>query len=220
MFLFSLIGGLFATALTLVLIPLRLAMNLLTLPLQIVGRLAVRHFGLLLVLLAGWWLYAHLQSSPSVPRELTPAEMPAAAPQPAAAAALVQPVRRREDGNSAFAADLFTAMTPIEQGNYSHYFYWAMDHGQDGQTVVWSAANIAGNFVPASRFENSDGQECRRFHEVLKVHDIEQTLDGIACRKESGGWCKLKANATPACGLGQPDPGILDTIGGSVRNLF
>jgi hypothetical protein len=55
---------------------------------------------------------------------------------------------------------------------------------------------------------------------VLKVHRIQQTLSGTACDNGFGTWCKLKPNATPACGLGGSTPGALDGVTNAIKNLF
>lgn len=115
---------------------------------------------------------------------------------------LIEPVQKREDGNSVFATDLYKIMTPDERAYYSHVLYWTMNNLPDGQTQKWDRHNINGDISISQSFDNKLGDRCRKFSERLKVHTIEQTLGGTACERGGGAWCKLKVNATPACNLG------------------
>ena len=129
------------------------------------------------------------------------------------------PVARIEDGNSAFANDIYKQMTDQEKNYYSQIFFWAMTNLPDGQTHSWSNLDIAGSIKPDSSFTNKSGERCRMFGEVLKVHAVQQTISGMACDNGGGTWCKLTANATPACGLGHK-PGMLDSVSGAFNKLF
>ncbi len=128
------------------------------------------------------------------------------------------PVARVEDGDSAFANDVYKQMTEQERTYYSQIFFWAMNSLPDGQTHSWSNIDIAGTIRPDKSFTNKAGEKCRYFGEVLKVHAVQQSISGLACQNGTS-WCKLRANATPACGLGHK-PGVLDSISGSLNNLF
>lgn len=129
------------------------------------------------------------------------------------------PVRRIEDGNSAFANDIYKQMTEQEKAYYSQIFFWAMSNLPDNQAHSWSNVDIAGTIKPANSFMNKSGERCRMFGEVLKVHAVQQNISGMACSKGDGSWCKLSATATPACGLGHK-PGMLDGISGAFGKLF
>ena len=131
----------------------------------------------------------------------------------------IDPVLKVEDGDSAFASDLYAAMTEAERKYYSAFFFWAMNTLADGTAYPWTRGNIGGSIQPASSFQNNYGDRCRTFRETLKVHTVKQNLTGTACRKGDGSWCKLKANATPMCGLGY-NPGFWGGIVDSVKNLF
>jgi surface antigen len=89
----------------------------------------------------------------------------------------------------------------------------------DGQTHSWNNIDIAGSIRPDKSFVNKSGEKCRYFGEVLKVHAVQQNISGLACQNGSVSWCKLRANATPACGLGHK-PGALDSISGAFDKLF
>lgn len=131
----------------------------------------------------------------------------------------VEPVAKEEDGDSAFATDLYQTMSASERQYYSAIFYQVMGSSADGEPNNWAYYNIQGSIRPLNRFQNNVGDTCRKFTEVLKVHRIQQTLSGTACDNGGGSWCKLKPNATPACGLGhKADP--LEGITGAVKNLF
>lgn len=178
-----------------------------------------RHLFIVILIVLGFVIYAQFNDS-KTPTQLTPgtaaqpqqrsAQAPRQAPQP------VEAVRTREDGNSAFATDLYALMDDEQRGYYSQFFFWAMNHLPDGQTQGWANGNTEGSFTVTRTFLNASGASCRNFTEVLKVRHIEQTLSGVACpRGADGGWCKLKPNATAACGLGGK-PGFWD----SLKNLF
>jgi surface antigen len=91
---------------------------------------------------------------------------------------------------------------------------------QNGQSSNWTHNNIAGNLRADDLFTNSSGAHCRHFVEVLKVHRTEQNISGIACEQGGGTWCKLKPNATAACGLGGSGGGFFESIFSSIRNIF
>jgi hypothetical protein len=124
-----------------------------------------------------------------------------------------------EDGNSSFATDLIKKMLPEERASYSQMFYWSMRHLEPTQHYAWAKLNIAGEFTVTEVFTNKTGVRCKRFTETLKVHEIKQTLNGLACEQKNGAWCKLHRNATPACGLGQEPSGWRD-FKRSVGNMF
>ena len=114
-----------------------------------------------------------------------------------------------KDGDSSFATDLYATMSDEERAYYSSIYFWAMTNLPDGQSHSWNNINIAGTIRPNDTFTNKMGESCRHFSEVLKVHTIQQTLSGTACQRGAGAWCKLKPNATPSCGLGGKEPGIV-----------
>ena len=131
----------------------------------------------------------------------------------------VDPVLKYEDGNSAFAKDLYAAMTQPERAYYSQLFFWAMNTLGNNQAYNWNNGNTNGVLEPTSSFQNKVGHRCRKFKETLKVHTVQQELSGTACEQGGGGWCKLKPNATPMCGLGGKDSAV-DSIKRSLGNLF
>lgn len=131
----------------------------------------------------------------------------------------IEPVRIEEDGNSTFATDMIKKMREDERITYSQHFYWAMNQGAKGQKYTWNQHNIAGEITITDSFTNKTGTACKRFNEVLKVHEVRQTLSGLACARGDGSWCKLRRNATPACGLGQ-EPSFFDSIGNKLNRLF
>jgi surface antigen len=132
---------------------------------------------------------------------------------------LVNPVRTEEDGNSVFATDLIAKMSEEERIRYSQHFYWALNQGNAGQKYTWNHHNIAGEITIEKVFKNKTGAACKHFSEVLKVHEIRQTLLGLACARGDGSWCKLRRNATPACGLGK-ERGMFDGLTRSLNNIF
>ena len=116
---------------------------------------------------------------------------------------LIQPIKRVEDGNSAFSSDLLPSMNEEELKYYSDMFYMVMDTQPSGNPYRWSYFNIHGSLTPGDTFSNKLGDQCRRFTELLKVHETQQSMEGIACEDHGGAWCKLGKNWTPACGLGR-----------------
>jgi len=126
----------------------------------------------------------------------------------------IDTVRKRENGDSAFATDLYASMSDPERAYYSMMFYSVMTNVADNTPYVWQNVNTAGSITPLRTFVTSEDITCRDFKETLKVHMIEQSLTGIACPQADGSWCKLKPNATPSCGLGGKHGGILDAIKG------
>lgn len=133
---------------------------------------------------------------------------------------VIEPVRKTQDGNSRFSDDLLSIMTPAELKHYSDVFFWVMSNKQPGYPHRWAFHNIDGTITPFSRFKNNHGHECRKFKETLKVHTTRQTLDGLACQRPEGGWCRLRFDSTPLCGIAENGPGIFQGIGQSFKNLF
>lgn len=131
----------------------------------------------------------------------------------------VQAVKKIQDGNSKFSADLLSQMTPVELKHYSDVFYWVMSYKKEGQPYKWYFYNVYGTMTPFSRFLNNHGHVCRKYKEVLKVHDIKQTLDGLACERPEGGWCRLRFDSTPLCDIGESTPAF-QGIGNTLKNLF
>lgn len=185
-------------------------------------KIFARHTVLCLVVIAAVILYLALKSDPHAVDPLKPSNLVQQrpqAPQQDGPAPIIEPISKREDGDSAFATDLYALMTDPERVAYSQNFYTAMNTTPDGQTKSWTADNIHGALRPVQTFLNNSGSTCRRFGEVLKVHTIEQRLTGIACVKADGTWCKLKPNATPACNLGH-EAGPLEGITRAIGDLF
>jgi surface antigen len=181
-------------------------------------RLIVRNMLLIIILIVGLLIYNAFKSEPDQLRQLQPA--PATQKAPKGAPPVIQPVTKREDGDSVFATDLYALMNEQERLQYSGAYYTAIGTIPDGQAHAWSFHNIHGSITPTLTFTNRVGETCREFREVLKVQHIQQTLTGTACPTGQGGWCKLKPNATPGCGLGGHKPGIFDGISNSLMNLF
>jgi hypothetical protein len=131
-----------------------------------------------------------------------------------------QAITSREDGNSAFSSDLLNMMSEPELNYYSQVFYWVMDNQPAGKAFDWSHHNTHGSLTPSEPFRNNLGGVCRRFTETLKAGSVEQQLEGIACRKNEGGWCKLRKSATPACNIGSKGNGFMDSLTNGVKGLF
>lgn len=163
-----------------------------------------RIFGFFILFCIGFVIYSFMGGSGDDASHNTPAKKPRAnknAPVPPP----IDPVKKVESGNSAFSEDLLLHMNKEEITYYSRVLYWVMDYKPDGETHEWQFQNIHGSITPVSRFTNGFGEDCRNFHEVLKVHTIQQDIRGVACQKpgEASGWCKLRPNSTPACALGK-----------------
>ena len=196
-------------AFTLALLPLKLLPAMFSLAWFPVG-LITRNLFLVIIIGVVLVIYIIFKTSDGKLENLTPAPAPVVQTQQApannGAAPVIDAVRKTEDGDSAFATDLYSTMITPERAYYSTIFFWAMSNLPNGQSHSWNNANIAGTIRPNDMFKNNLGETCRHFSEALKVHAIQQTLSGTACDSGGGTWCKLKPNATPACGLGhQPD---------------
>jgi len=208
---------------------IRLALNLVLLPIRLLTR---SFFGIILLVALGYLFLNSKQGShgsrPSAPifpthsasSGVKTATVPTEEEEnPGGQPVVIDPVRVIEDGNSSFSTDLMQLMDSFERIHYSQNFYSAMDTLNAKQERTWVHKNIAGKFTITETFQNKRKQTCKRFKEVLKVHEIQQTLDAMACQRDQGGWCKLRPSSTPGCGLGQA-PSTLRDIGRSVNNLF
>lgn len=175
--------------------------------------LAKRGFGLIIMAGALYLLVQVFSSDDAVKTS------PAPLPQMAGEFAKPSKAGRYENGNSSFAADLISTMTPEELRYYSQTYYRVMSHQPAGKAHQWQYATMHGSITPAEVFKNNYGHRCRRFAEVLKVQNVQQKLDGIACEKVGGGWCKLGAQFAPICGLA-PKSGIGAWWDRTTRDLF
>ena len=164
-------------------------------------------------------LFFALKNDPRPLDELKPAPAESRTKTKNGAPPVIEQVSKYENGDSAFSADLYNNMTDIERAQYSKTFYAVMRSIPNGREHIWSFYNIHGTLKPAKTFTTKTGTVCRSFTEVLKVHKTQQSMTGTACDNGKGAWCKLKPNATPACGLGY-NPGFIDGIGDSIKNLF
>lgn len=193
-----------------------LSTRILLFPLKIFAR----HTVACLIIAALVILYLAIKKDPRSLDQLKPAPAPGnQSQQVKGAPPIIEPVAKRENGDSKFATDLYASMTDPERQQYSNYFYAAMRTASDGKPYAWQYYNIHGSLTPTGTFKNNLGETCRSFTEVLKVHRIEQTLTGTACDNGGGTWCKLKPNATPQCGL-SPERGAFDGLTNSIKSLF
>ncbi len=133
---------------------------------------------------------------------------------------IIQPVKKTQDGNSKFSDDLLSQMTPQELKFYSDTFFWVMNNKKSGYPHRWAHYNIDGTITPFGVFKNNHGHSCRKFKETLKVHSTRQTLDGLACERPEGGWCRLRFDSTPLCDIGENGPGLFQGISNKLNNLF
>jgi surface antigen len=183
-------------------------------------KIFARHTVLCLVVAGVLILYLALKKDPHSLDTLKPApKVEQTVKTPKGVAPIIERVEKEEDGDSAFATDTYAMMSEPERAAYSKNFYAIMSTTPDGQARSWTFYNIQGAIRPLSTFNNNSGRVCRKFTEVLKVHRIQQTINGTACDNGGGTWCKLKVNATPQCGLGHK-PGTFDGISNAVKNLF
>ncbi len=155
-------------------------------------------FSIGLTLVVGYILYVLFSGSPDEYTATSTVSRNNAPPS-----GVVQNIEVVEDGNSAFSADLIVRMSDPERLHYSQLFYWVMTHQPADQPYKWQHYNMHGTLTPGRSFKNKLGAYCRPFTEALKVQNIEQKLDGVACEKGGGSWCKLRNNSTPACNLGR-----------------
>lgn len=223
---------------TLLFLPFRIAFNLFRLAVRLVLgaawipiHLVTRHLFATFIIVAAVIVLAMCKGKQeekaenALPKSTAPAVTVAPQLQGAkvankkAAPVRIDPVLKVEDGNSAFSKDLYAAMTDAERTYYSQLFYWVMNTMLDGKAYNWAQGNIHGTLEPTKTFDNRLGGTCRNFKETLKVHTVQQTMTGIACYQGNGTWCKLKANATPMCGLGGK-ASTTESIKRSLQNLF
>lgn len=219
----GLVSSLLGLVFSLITLPFRLLgipLAIFKIPLRIIVRLITRHTMLVLFLIVALFVYLHFKDSNERLPQLTPAQQTAKQAR-GGKMPLIEAVTKTEDGDSTFATDVYALMTPPEKQEYSRNYYWAMDAMPNGQTHQWQSYNIAGSLRPNDTFQNKSGVTCRHFNEVLKVHHIQQTISGTACKQATGAWCKLRPNATPACGLGNNNSGgWLGGLGRSFKSLF
>lgn len=175
----------------------------------------LRRHAFALILLAGI-VYVVLQfTADEAPENYTASSGGAVTGAAPLSSGIVNPVTTLEDGNSMFAKDLLKAMDQNQATYYSRVFYAVLDQVEDGVAYPWQQGDIAGTLTPTETFKNGRGVKCRKFDEILKVGVTQQTINGQACERGDGSWCKLKLSGTAACGL-HTKPGAFDGL----KSLF
>lgn len=113
-----------------------------------------------------------------------------------------------KDGNSRFASDLLHRMSPMELQWYSRVFYHALQTLPSGQSHQWlyegGDNRMFGRITPGNIEKQGSGITCRAFEELLVVQSKAQRLNGIACQRAQGGWCKLRLNSARTCEIQTP----------------
>lgn len=198
--LFSLIGSLIRFATSLALLPFKMLSR------NFIGTIIL--FGLVYI------LWPKGDGTQPTPTTATPARTTNGQPAPR-----IDAINDYQDGNSRFSDDLLSQMTAPELRHYSSVFFWVMGYQDAGQPYGWSFYNIHGSITPYARFKNSFGHECRKFTEVLKVHTIQQKFSGLACENPNGGWCRLRHDSTPLCGIGEKKQ-LFQGFGDKMKSLF
>lgn len=186
-------------------------------------------FGIIILCGIGYVIYTSYQtdqvvsqttSAPAVQRENSRELVSSGQVDAQGQPIMINRITVMEDGNSAFSTDLLSKMSSAELNQYSQVLFWVMSNQPNGEAHKWNHLNIKGTITPTKTFLNKRGHACRYFDEVLKVHEVQQTLNGMACQRKGGGWCKLRPDSTPGCNLSRPAPGMLESIGESINNLF
>jgi hypothetical protein len=119
-----------------------------------------------------------------------------------------------QNGNSAFAVNLFSKMNEMEYASYITTFAKVIGQGEAGKIYDWSTAQAQGKISVGPFFLTKTRQYCRPFSESYAVGKETQTFHGIACRDKQGGWCKLREHSAYNCALVHPggfDGWLLDT---------
>ncbi|MBY0354450.1 MAG: hypothetical protein K2Q12_01820 [Rickettsiales bacterium] len=130
------------------------------------------------------------------------------------------------NGNSRFAADLLSKMGHNELQWYSRVFYHALQTLPAGETHQWLYAfrdqQMFGTITPGAIEKEESGIVCRTFAELLVVNKQAQRLNGVACQRVGGGWCKLRAGSVHTCEISTPSGigGWWYGIKRSLRGLF
>jgi surface antigen len=65
--------------------------------------------------------------------------------------------------------------------------YRALEYGENGVGVDWSARGVAGAVVPGPRYRVND-YDCRQFTHTVIVHGTTESARATACRGSDGAW--------------------------------
>ena len=66
--------------------------------------------------------------------------------------------------------------------------YRALEYGENGVGVDWSARNgVAGAVVPGPRYRVND-YDCRQFTHTVVIHGTTESARATACRGTDGAW--------------------------------
>lgn len=133
---------------------------------------------------------------------------------------------KAQDGNSRFAANLLQKMNPGELQWYSRIFYHALQSLPEGQAYQWlyqsGESRMFGRLIPGRLDKQGSGITCRTFRELLVVEDKAQQIDGLACQRLEGGWCKLRPGSAKTCEIKAPSglDGLWFSAKRGLRELF
>ena len=66
----------------------------------------------------------------------------------------------------------------------------SLSHDASGSTSRWSNPDtgVSGTITPQDTFTNSQGQQCREFHQSVSADGQTETGYATACRQSDGSW--------------------------------
>jgi hypothetical protein len=153
-----------------------------------------------------------LQASPQAARKNDQAQKPRGPRVPVSYPTTLPEIPSKvKDGNSRFAANLLQRMSPMELQWYSRVFYHALQTLPSGETHQWlyeaGENRMFGRITPGGVDKQDSGITCRPFQELLVVDGKAQRMNGVACQRLEGGWCKLRPGSARTCEI-QPPSGL------------
>ncbi|MEK6746828.1 MAG: hypothetical protein AABY33_07345 [Pseudomonadota bacterium] len=94
---------------------------------------------------------------------------------------------------------------------YQRVFNYVMEHYKDEKPYEWKSGAEKGSIRVSKQYISKSKSLCRNFSESFVVDGESGKYEGVACKRESKGWCRLKSEDVHTCALEQSED-ITDKI--------
>jgi hypothetical protein len=96
-------------------------------------------------------------------------------------------------------------LSDVEKQYYHQVFDYVMEAVKAGESYSWTTGSGSGNIYVSPSFQSKSDATCRVFSERYIVNGIDETKEGVACKREQrDGWCRLKKTDAQTCALEAP----------------
>lgn len=112
----------------------------------------------------------------------------------------------------------YNGLTGKQHEYYLRVFDYTMDNIPAEKPFHWDAITASGNIRVSEKYISKSQASCRNFSETFVINNIQGADEGVACKRDGKGWCRLKNENAHTCALEEPQ-GITDKILGDVDKV-